>query len=107
MFKREGVLLLAINLCIEKWSTIFVSFMSWNIPKLNEKISFAVAFDAAWRATSISVSSVLDNQEKKMFFYELQTGYMRPFRIRKKKKKKTQFLPLQQLYILLFVEGER
>lgn len=50
---------LTINLWIEKRSTILVTFMSWDIPKLNKKVSVCVTFYAIRRAANTSIRNML------------------------------------------------
>lgn len=39
-----GFILLTINLWVKKGPTIFVPFMSWDIPQFNKEISLRITF---------------------------------------------------------------
>lgn len=51
---------------IEKRPTIFVSLMSWNIPKFNKEIPLCIAFIAVGRATRTSICEMLDKAMVKL-----------------------------------------
>lgn len=68
--------LLTIDLCIEKWPAILVTFMSWDIPKLNKEIPFCITFYTIWRAPRTSISYVL---EKRLIHYKNHTYWQSTF----------------------------
>lgn len=54
-----------IDMWIKKRTAIFVSLMSWHIPKFNKEIPFRITFDVIRRATGTSISGVLQKRSRR------------------------------------------